>query len=152
MLCEDCQRVFETDDLRSCPVCGSSSLKKIQKISCPVCGVEMKPGYVSIPLKIDWRDKWVKSGSPNITVTDKSSEGGWLRRVAYYCSSCCSFFLFKAVKTCEKCKADTKKTFINLLCPGCGSDIIEEVNFCPFCGFKLKLEDDKKISRVKFSL
>ncbi len=152
MLCEDCQRVFEAADLKTCPVCGSTNLQNIRKITCPVCGLEMKPGYISVPLRMDWRDKWVKSGEPIITVTDRSCDRGWLRRLSYYCDSCGSFFIYKAVKNNVKQEAGAKKSLLCLLCPECGSEIVEKVNFCPFCGFKFTSDDEKKISRVKFSL
>ncbi|WEU40834.1 MAG: PF20097 family protein [Candidatus Odinarchaeum yellowstonii] len=152
MWCEDCKRVFEAENLIACPVCGSTHIQKLQKIFCPVCGVEMKPGYISVPLKIDWRDKWVKSCEPKITLVEQSSKQGWLRRVAYYCNDCGSFFIYKAVKNVEACKVSAKKTLIGNLCPQCGSEVIEKVNFCPFCGFKFPSDDDKKISRVKFNI
>ncbi|MEM2906859.1 MAG: PF20097 family protein [Candidatus Odinarchaeota archaeon] len=152
MWCSTCNRVFDTLDSGVCPVCGMNSLHKTPEIACPICGVKMKPGYISVPLKIDWRDKWVKSGDPKITISDRVADRGWLRRLTYYCENCSSFFLYNALKTFTSQAESVKKTLIGPLCPECGSEIIEKINFCPFCGFKIKDEDEKKIHRLKLGL
>jgi predicted amidophosphoribosyltransferase len=136
MLCSKCNRVFEDKNIEICPVCKDNKLSPANQINCPNCQEPMQIGYLSIPLKMDWRSKYAKGMKPEIIIKDEDMKGGWIRRIAYHC-------IKKISKKIEE------KLSINLLCPVCGREKIPNAKFCPYCGSKFGGDSTKKISRFK---
>lgn len=152
MWCNNCNRVFDSSEDSKCPVCKIGELNPTITVNCPLCGLEMQPGYISVLLKMDWRAKWLKAGKPDITIKESPVNGGWLRRLAYHCSNCNSFFLYKTVASTEPFKDNKNKVHIEPLCPQCGMEALPDVNFCPFCGYELRKMNVKKISRYRLGV
>jgi len=145
--CEKCNRIFDDEKYEYCPICKDTRLKKIEEVECPNCKTPMQIGYISVPLRIDWRSAWAKGAPPEIIIQDENMKGAWIRKVTYYCSSCQSLFIYK-VKNIKKMKKKTQEQVnLTLLCPQCGRERVPNAKYCPFCGLKMESEDKKLFSR-----